>query len=403
MRRFILAFMLLCLGQVVYAQDLIVKKSGEVITVYNVDIAEKWIYYTAEASADSDLRRLSREEIFSVKIGNGEMQMLNDMHINDDARDRSQSPKNIVPSLKVRPTASNNGELISIYNNPILTGFKKMKPSEKSMSRIFTVIKIGNESVLSNEDIEVSIEKIIDDKLVDWIAGYHIYLRNKTNSVIYVDLGNTFRIMNNGTSKVYYDGTQVTETKGKASGVGVNLGAIAAGAGVGGPVGTIANGINVGGGSQKSASQTFGNQRILAIPPMAKISLPPIFRPTKKEVVEDYDTFKMHLPQDMFQISKCQIVNYKETESPWRNQFMVTYSHEADFSTYYDVKFSLYLAQLVGVPNASFAYLMHFEDEIIGYEPHMIISHAKVVNNIRELKEVKHIDYDEAIPETIYF
>ncbi len=407
LKRLIFALVLIFAGQIVYAQDIIVKKTGETISVYNIDVADKWVYYTLDVSQDGELKRIARDDVFSVKIGEGEMQLLNALHSTNASSNKDESSnheiENSDPYLKVSPTASNNDDLISLYNKSSITGFKKMKPNDNSVDRVFAVIKVGKESILSNEDLEVSFEMIIDDRYVDWITGYHLFIKNKTNRVVYVDLGNTFRIMNNGASKIYFDGSQVTETIGSAKGVSVNMGAVAASVGLGGALGTLANGVNVGGGTQKSSSQTFGNQRILAIPPMGKVALPPIFRPTKKEVVEEYDSFKMHLPEHEFYFTKCQICNYIEENSPWKNQFIITYSHESDFSAYSNLTFTLYLNQFIGVTNTTFASSIHFFDEIVGYERNMIVAHARVSKHVQVIKEVKYIDSDGVVPEVIYF
>lgn len=376
------------------AQDLIVKKSGDVLTVYNIDIAEKWVYYTVDNTADAELKRISREEVFSVKIGEGEMQMLGAAQAAQAPTPEPEAPKEEVaesaPKIIERKTADNNAELIARYNRSHIMGMKKREPNDKKTRNAFALIKVGAGSVLSNEDLEVSFEMMIDNKLWEWVTGYRIYLKNKTDRVIYVDLGNTFRIMNNGASKVYFDGTQVTQTKSGGTGVGVNLGAVAGVAGIGGAVGSLANGVNVGGGRQTSTSQSFGSQRILAIPPMGKVELPPQYRSVRKEVIKDYDSFKIHLPESDYPLRRWQIFNYEEAESPWKNQFVVTYSHEADFKSYANLNFSLYAAQFFAVHTMDLGVSGNFVEGVIGYEEGGIISHILVNNNITEIKDLKY-------------
>ena len=74
--RIFLFILFLCICNFLKAQDLIVKKSGDVLTVYNIDISDKWVYYTSDESAESELKRIARHDVFSVKVGSGEMQVI---------------------------------------------------------------------------------------------------------------------------------------------------------------------------------------------------------------------------------------------------------------------------------------------------------------------------------------
>ena len=397
-KQLILTLLLLFVGHALHAQDLIVKKSGEVLTVYNIDIAEKWVYYTAEASTESEMKRISKEEVFSIKVGSGEMQMIGAAQASQPAAPPAAPQKSeaaeVAPKLLERQTADNNAAMITHFNRTQITGFRKKEPTDKKVDCGYAVVKAGRESVLSNEDIEVSMEMIRDEELWEWIVGYRIHLKNKTNRMIYVDLANTFRIMSNGASKVYYDGSQVTETKGGSTGGAVNLGAIAGGVGIGGAIGTIASGVNVGGARQNSTSKSFATQRIIAIPPMGKVELPPHYRPDRKKVVEEYDSFRFDIPEGSFTLQCRHIYNFKEEESPWRNHFVVTYSHDSDFKSYANLKFSLYAAQLVGTNVGEFANYALLVDRLIGFEQGTVISHMQLRKEIDEVKDVKNTFYD---------
>lgn len=402
--RIFLFILFLCICNFLKAQDLIVKKSGDVLTVYNIDIADKWVYYTSDESAESELKRIARHDVFSVKVGSGEMQVIDEVEKSDEYKTSIANGGQSIPALIERQVAADNEDLKNLYNKSNLSCSDKSVPSNKSTNKAFVIIKVGKESVLSNEDLEVSFEKIVDDNSLEWILGYHIYIKNKTDRVVYVDLANTFRIVNNGASKVYYDGSQVTQTQGSGAGVGVNLGAVASGVGIGGALGAIASGVNVGGGSQTSTTQSFGSSRFLAIPQHGKVSLPPSFRPVKNIVVEDYDSFKIHLPADKFQLYRWQFLNYEEGESPWKNQFIITYSHDVDFNRYSNIKFSLYASQLIGSPGGFVNYYYnYFKQDVTGYEQTTIMSHASVIKNITEVKDLNFVDSSGRTIETRYF
>lgn len=385
-----LLFALLCFGTNLHAQDIIVKKSGETMTVYNIDIAEKWIYYTIDSSPDGDLKRLSREDVFSVKIGNGDMQLLSTSLTTQDiaaTSNISEIEENTGPVLVERKTAENNRTLIDLYNRTTITGIKEggksnklTKPTDKETDNGVAILKVTKESVLSNEDIEVQIS--LKHEGIS-LYGYEILIKNKTEKIIYVDLANTFRLMNNGISKIYFNNTQVTQTTGGSTGAVVNLGAVASGVGIGGALGTIASGINVGGKNDASVSQTYKNDRIIKIPPMGRVALPPSYRADKDEVKEDYDLFVIGLPIKDYTINLWNIYNFTEEDSPWRNKFSITYSTEDNFNSYSQLKFTLYLGQIIGSRSDA---PIH---RLIGFEEGVTLYSRIYVTTFNEIKDAE--------------
>lgn len=106
------------------------------------------------------------------------------------------------------------------------------------------------------------------------IQGLGISLTNKTNRVIYVDLGNTF-LAQAGVSQPYYVPSATSVSKGTSTGASVNMGAVAGALGVGGALGTLANGVNVGGGNTTETTHVTYSQRIVSVPPRSTINLDP--------------------------------------------------------------------------------------------------------------------------------
>ena len=51
----------------VMAQDVLVKKDGTIITIYNLEEGNKTFFYTLEPSKDSKIYRINKEDVFSVK------------------------------------------------------------------------------------------------------------------------------------------------------------------------------------------------------------------------------------------------------------------------------------------------------------------------------------------------
>ena len=106
------------------------------------------------------------------------------------------------------------------------------------------------------------------------IQGLGVSLTNKTNRVIYVDLGNTF-LAQAGVSQPYYVPSATSVSKGSSTGASVNMGAVAGALGVGGALGTLANGVNVGGGNTTETTHVTYSQRIVSVPPRSTINLDP--------------------------------------------------------------------------------------------------------------------------------
>lgn len=71
-KRFIFGAMLLASAALANA-DVIVKKDGTTMTVYNIEVGAKFITYTKAESLDSELGRVNKEECFAIKTDKGEM------------------------------------------------------------------------------------------------------------------------------------------------------------------------------------------------------------------------------------------------------------------------------------------------------------------------------------------
>ena len=386
MRKVVLILVLMLSVMLTYAQDVIVKKSGEVLNVYNVEIASKYVFYTVD-QAGEDIKRINKEEVFSVKVGDGEMRMIGE---NAKAESKKQETvDNSAPTnegLIERKVADNNAELIARYNKRH-DGFTDREPTDKVAKEGYAILGVTKESVLSNEDIEVEFvcfteeeyKRNYEPKISYMDNGwYYIYIKNKTNNTLYIDLGNTFRIKNSGKVKVYYDGSSVTQSSGSASGASLGLGAVTGALGIGGIVGTLASGVSVGSGTQNSVSKTYGSQRVLAVPPLGKVNLPPFYHKGfggigDKKMLTVYDSFSIIYPEKYKGIMKKNAVtDFTEEETLWKNQFMITYSLDQSFKNYSNVKFSLYLRQLIG--NRRFIKIKDMYKKIKDFDEYTLIS-----------------------------
>lgn len=391
--KLLIAVLLIMTMFTLVAQDVIVKKSGEVLNVYNVEVASKYIFYTTEQSSD-DIKKLAKEDVFSVKIGDSEMQMVSE--IAKEAPQITKQAESEDGQIE-RKVADNNAELIARYNKRY-GGITDKEPIDKMEKDGCAILGVTKESVLSNEDIEVEL-RMVEERLgkLEWIGNeycmcylFKVFINNKTERTIYVDLGNTFKIYNSGNTKVYFDGSQVSQNQGGGSGASINLGAVTSALGVGGITGTLASGIGIGGGTQSSASKTYGSQRILAIPPKGKVCLPPNYEIDGKNIKEIYDNIDIRYPSKIMGVmKKYAITDIDEKETLWKNHYVVKYSTDLSFKTYSIIKFSLYLKQLIGSSRRMGWNYKKMCEQIIDFDEYTLIGAFLMDEKIQDILDVK--------------
>ena len=276
---------------------------------------------------------------------------------------QEQSMKN---ELKIIPDAKNDS-LIALYNKHI-TYFKN-KTSTKQAPAYTYKFGMTSSSVLSTNEIEISI--LLNKKGSWYNAPYVISLRNKTDDFLYIDLARCFKIYSDGTSVSYYNTKQTTISSGKVNGASIGLGAVANTLGIGGVVGSIASGMSVGGNNVSSASATYEMQRFLSIPPNSTTNLTEYkgdgegknYRViTNSEVFNIEDRFVWLKKGD---ITKYGVLNYAETESPYRQKFVVSYSTNAEFENLSTIDFEIFVQQVFGVWMESSTDYMYYK---LGWE-----------------------------------
>ena len=178
----------------------------------------------------------------------------------------------------------------------------------------------------------------------------------KTKRTLYVDLGNSFFI-SMGQATCYYVPSSTTTTHGASSGGSVNLGAVTGALGIGGVAGTLANGINVGGGSTNSTTSTTYSQRVIAVPPMSSVNLPPQYfygkeeRTVTKGLKQDkYGEMYILFPKDSEKglMRFGDRYSYTADNSPLQFSCVIAYSTEETCLSTKSITSNLYLRELIG-------------------------------------------------------
>ena len=251
------------------------------------------------------------------------------------------------PKFVQVPVSADNANIIERYNKEYTIG-KKWKLSNKKINSCFGVFGISKNSVMSNEDIEISIVR--DNQFAFVQYHYVIMIRNKTDKLLYIDKANCFRVSPEENFCYYNSGTQISSNDGSGMGASVNLGGIANVIGIGGTTGIIANGINVGVAKNQSTTKTYGQQRVIVLPPHQQIPLAEYnFTDREQKVTYEWYTFK-----EMPEIRKGETLYFDEQNSNLAINYVICYSNNQNFTEYSTINFQLYLKQAFGTPDTGF-------------------------------------------------
>jgi hypothetical protein len=238
------------------AQDIIKLKDGNQISSNVLEIDKNTIKYKKYSNLDGPTYNIEVGEVVSIKYENGEKDFFQ-AKIDDDIEHMSEplvSPDNV--------------EIINKFSRILNTD--KLKAKKKSAKFFITKYAVSQNSVMSNEDLEIFFK-------MPHLCLYEIWIKNKTDQTLIIDLQNTFSVTSNNRynqSRVYFSQSEtVSVSEGNMTGTGFNLGAATQALGIGGVVGTLANGVSIGAGSSQSATTTYSNERFVIIPPYGTLPL----------------------------------------------------------------------------------------------------------------------------------
>ena len=263
-----------------------------------------------------------------------------------------------------------NDALIAKYNAPVELDITKRQEGKigDKICWASAIYGIKNNSLITNDDIEIGfvaghLRQRKKTEPVEWQEGHGdlnqallLSVRNKTKRTLYVDLGNSFFI-SMGQATCYYVPSSTTTTHGASSGGSVNLGAVTGALGIGGVAGTLANGINVGGGSTNSTTSTTYSQRVIAVPPMSSVNLPPQYfygkeeRTVTKGLKQDkYGEMYILFPKDSEKglMRFGDRYSYTADNSPLQFSCVIAYSTEETCLSTKSITSNLYLRELIG-------------------------------------------------------
>ena len=353
----LIALAALCVsGSYASAQDLIVKKDGSVIQAKVTKIGTSEVEYKKWSNQDGPQYSISVADILAINYQNGEKETFENVNTNLTANETPSNNDAKVNPIEEKPVAStDNAELIAKYNNQVVQS-RMYKAKEKQAKCLLPIYGLTSNSIISDANLCISIQNVCPDfdrkkpQAGGGVQGYVIKLTNKTNSNIYIDLANTFKIDDRGNSTPYYSNKTYTVSSSSSSGGSVNVGAIANTLGIGGAVGTLANGVNVGGGSTGGTTVSQTEERIIIIPPLGTASLPLEKVAQKKTIIELPEVFVASIIPSI----NVNLNEYKdictEQNSTSIYKRIITYSTCPDFKSYKRLNVGIFLKGVLGCP-----------------------------------------------------
>ena len=361
---------------------------------YRIDVGSNYIYYTEEDKEDAVVQKISKSDVLMIKKKDGTKINVTEYEPNAQKSQTTQTDNGQQSIVQVKyddlsPEAkAANDALIAKYNAPFEIFMKekcKKHIGKTKAYNAFAIYGVTRNSVISNEDLEIRFilgnfdhRKKNNIKWVEekgWLNhGIMVNVRNKTNKTIYVDLGNSFYV-SLGQAQCYYVPSSSSTTHGASNGGNVNLGAVTGALGIGGVAGTLANGISVGGGSSNSTTNTTYSQRVMAIPPMSSLNLPPqyMYGNEAKTLAKGFSLNSssyyglspyVHFLKEsddgpLFFGDKYE---YSEENSPLQLSNILAYSYEENCSSLKSITTNLYLRNLLG---KSYSISQYCELEIV--------------------------------------
>lgn len=355
----ILVTLLFLIPILAQAQDVIVKKDGNTVLAKVTKVSENEVEYRKYNSSSERVYTISTSEIMVINYEDGDRDVF-------ESSNQPEAKSNQEPSLIKVAVSPNNSDCVAFYNNQHFYVTK----SARSKAATFGLFMMGvkKESVLSNDDLEVFFIGVGGN--ADWMKpgiaadqDFVVMVQNKTNSPIYIDLGNTFSVEDRGTYRVYFDTSTTTISNGKSNGVGVSLGGIANAVGIGGTLGMLAGSVAVSGQNSKMTTTTYAKSRVLVIPPRGIGALSDfeyndnVILSSGESVMPPYTEVSRNPWENLHKHSRFpkgfvnanQIRVFDEATTPYSRDYTITYSRQEDFAAYSVVDFGVYLKEVVGV------------------------------------------------------
>lgn len=239
----------------------------------------------------------------------------------------------------------------------------------KKANSVWYFLAKTNSSVTQDENISVQYGIYTKFANADYGLGPYPTMRikvsNKSDKIIFIDLGTSF-LKKNDVASVIYTPTITSTMTGQSVGIGVNAGSIANAVGIGGIAGTALGGVNIGGSKGSSVTTTTYAQRFVSIPPKSAVLLEdiPILTPGSEKALGDLFYFKeigmggqkrlWCLSNKFSDVESGKINEYTEENTLFTIGGYLNYSFTEDFKSSNGLETTYYVKMLVGSSMTTF-------------------------------------------------
>lgn len=351
-----IAFILLSVfaALTVDALDRIVLRNGDIIDALVQKIGSVEIEYKKASNPNGPTYTVAKTDVLAINYENGDK----------DTFESESVASNQGPTYLEPTAAADNQALIENYNIAV-PRHKSKTPDEKkfkSTKGFMYVYGITPESILSDSVVTISFEvndtyinpgnDILYDKHYGYRPNYKVFVHNKSDKTIYVDVVNSFRIKPNGEAESFYNRAAISHNSSSSSGAGIGLGAVTSALGIGGVIGNIASGIGLGSETGNATSVTETDPTVLTIPPGAKVIMPKkTYFAADNTPYKNYEVFYFRdiITKDGPTIEKWRYNDFGDLMKDKSQKYIITYSVDKDFATYTSLPINVYVRGVLGI------------------------------------------------------
>lgn len=253
--------------------------------------------------------------------------------------------------------------IISLFLIITVTG------SAKKASAMWFFLEKKSTSVIQDDNINVEYGIYTKFANENYALGPYPFMRikikNKSDKIIYIDLGTSY-LKNNDIASVIYNPTITSTTTGRSVGIGVNAGSIANSVGIGGIAGDMLQGVNIGGGKSSSTTTTTYVQRVVSVPPKSSIILNDVqlFTADNSKALSHLLYFKEEgygkqrrlwcLAHKFNDVESGKVIQYNEENTLFNIGCYLNYSFSSDFKESNGIETTYYVKMLIGSSVSTF-------------------------------------------------
>lgn len=318
-----------------FAEDIICFKNGDIVKAEIFEITSSEVKYKKSTNPSGSTYVINKTEILSIQYSNGEIERFNSV---ENVAAPSASNQVFMSNKFLVPCSSDNDSLIYEYNH-LLTA--KEHPSNKKSHYYTLKWGITSESILSNEEISIGFYRDYQYPYgVDGNAPYVLYIKNKTDSPIIVDLARCYRT-DRGSTRCFFDSSISTSVSSSSNSFEVSASL---------PLSNIFPGVGFASHSSGGSITSYNPNQIITVPPQGKIELThnklvKIGRNKYRfiSVGEGFNACPLHKDE----ILKNTIYNYSESNSPQKYNYYITYTSVDRPYEYTEIKFTTFVQQII--------------------------------------------------------